>query len=73
MILAFFVASDKAITYLICEKRSLLLANDTSVNTSNCRVLASSLTNLSPLSEFSICYAKRLFRVFASSLVRLVT
>jgi hypothetical protein len=73
IILAFFVASVNIITYPICDERSLLLANEASVNTSSYRVLTSNLTNLSPLSGFLICQSRRLFRALASFSAGLIT
>jgi hypothetical protein len=71
--LAFFVALDNIITYLICDEKSLLLANKASVNASSYKVLTSSLTNFSPLPRFLICQSRRLFKAFASSSARLIT
>ena len=67
------MASNRAMMYPIYDERSLLLANDVSINTSSCRVLVSNLMNLSPLSKFSIYHANHLFRVFILSLVGLIT
>jgi hypothetical protein len=71
--LAFFVASVITITYLVCDERSLLLAKEASVKTRSYMLLVSSLTNFRPLSGFFICYFKRLFRAFVSSLLGLIT
>jgi hypothetical protein len=59
--------------YPICDNRSLLFANEESVNTTSCSSFVFSLTNFSPLIICSICYPNRLFKAFASSSVGLIT
>ena len=67
------MASASTIIYLICKKRSLLLAKEASVNTTNYIILASNLMNLKPLFRFLIYQFKRLLRPFMSFLLGLIT
>jgi len=50
------VASVSTRTYPICDKKSLLFANDASVKISSCKDSLFSLTKRNPLAAFSICY-----------------
>ena len=54
---------------LLVDDRSLLFANDATVNTNSFKLALSSSTNRGPLPLFSICHCKRLFRSLISSLV----
>ena len=56
MILVLFLPFTNTKTLPICNKRSLLLAKEALVKTSNCKDSLFSLVKCNPLAAFSICY-----------------
>jgi len=55
IIFTLFIASARTSTYPIYNNKSLLFAKDASIKASNCKVVTSNLTYVSPLAGFSIC------------------
>ncbi len=73
IILALCDASSNTSIYPICDKKSLLLANEASVKVSRHNVLMSCLTNVRPLIRLLICNYSHLLSTIISSFLGLIT